>query len=549
MSLIDPIHSVAVEEDLSGDRFERSAITEYIIMKSLTKSARRHGGVAVATMLLGLTVGYSSAAENEIRVPSNDLKGIDPEVTGLETAVLAQAPNVPPPITRKCATKVIVNLEVREVVKQLADGVEYVFWTFGGSVPGNFIRVREGDEIEFHLNNHQNNKMPHSIDLHAVSGPGGGAASSFTAPGHSSQFSFKALHSGLFVYHCATAPVGMHIGNGMYGLILVEPKEGLPPVDHEYYMMQGEFYTTGKYGDQGLQGFDMDKAVDERPPYVVFNGAVDSLVGDRALTAKVGETTRLFFGNGGPNLTSSFHIIGGQFDALYEDGTMTNFLQNVQTTTVPPGSAVVVDFKAHAPGTYVLVDHAVFRAFNKGALGMLKVDGPQNLLVYSGKEVDATYIGKAAEAGSEAEKKVAALQAQMAEEIKSNPKIAGLTKDIQVQKGNAVFMQTCFVCHQPEGQGVAGQIPPLAKSDFLATRSKEDYIRGVLMGRTGQIVVNGKTYNGTMVPLNYLSDEQIANVLTYVRNSWGNSGEAVTPQEVTRIRQSAAPPPTKSEFE
>jgi nitrite reductase (NO-forming) len=549
MSLIDPIHSVAVEEDLSGDRFERSAITEYIIMKSLTKSARRHGGVAVATMLLGLTVGYSSAAENEIRVPSNDLKGIDPEVTGLETALLAQAPNVPPPITRKHATKVIVNLEVREVVKQLADGVEYVFWTFGGSVPGNFIRVREGDEIEFHLNNHQNNKMPHSIDLHAVSGPGGGAASSFTAPGHSSQFSFKALHSGLFVYHCATAPVGMHIGNGMYGLILVEPKEGLPPVDHEYYMMQGEFYTTGKYGDQGLQGFDMDKAVDERPPYVVFNGAVDSLVGDRALTAKVGETTRLFFGNGGPNLTSSFHIIGGQFDALYEDGTMTNFLQNVQTTTVPPGSAVVVDFKAHAPGTYVLVDHAVFRAFNKGALGMLKVDGPQNLLVYSGKEVDATYIGKAAEAGSETEKKVAALQAQMAEEIKSNPKIAGLTKDIQVQKGNAVFMQTCFVCHQPEGQGVAGQIPPLAKSDFLATLSKEDYIRGVLMGRTGQIVVNGKTYNGTMVPLNYLSDEQIANVLTYVRNSWGNSGEAVTPQEVTRIRQSAAPPPTKSEFE
>jgi nitrite reductase (NO-forming) len=549
MSLIDPIHSVAVEDNLSGDRFRHSAITEYIIMKNLTKTARRHGGVAVATMLLGLTVGYSSAAENEIRVLSNALKGIDPEVTGLETAVLAQAPNVPPPITRKHATKVVVNLEAREVVKQLADGVEYVFWTFGGSVPGNFIRVREGDEIEFHLNNHQNNKMPHSIDLHAVSGPGGGAASSFTAPGHSSQFSFKALHSGLFVYHCATAPVGMHIGNGMYGLILVEPKEGLPPVDHEYYVMQGEFYTTGKYGDQGLQGFDMDKAIEEQPPYVVFNGAVDSLVGDRALTAKVGETTRLFFGNGGPNLTSSFHIIGGQFDALYEDGTITNVLHSVQTTAVPPGSAVIVDFKAHAPGTYVLVDHAIFRAFNKGALGMLKVDGPQNLLVYSGKEVDATYIGKAAEAGSEAEKKVAALQAQMAEEIKSNPKIAGLTKDIQVQKGKAVFMQTCFVCHQPEGQGVAGQIPPLAKSDFLATLSKEDYIRGVLMGRTGQIVVNGKTYNGTMVPLNYLSDEQIANVLTYVRNSWGNSGEAVTPREVSRIRQSAAPPPTKSEFE
>jgi len=505
--------------------------------------------MAVAAMFLGLAVGYSFGGESETKAPSKVPKGIDTEVTGVETAVLTQAPNVPPPLARKHATKVIVNVEAREVVKQLADGVEYVFWTFGGSVPGNFIRVREGDEIEFHLNNHQDNKMPHSIDLHAVSGPGGGAASSFTAPGHSSQFEFKALHPGLFVYHCATAPVGMHIGNGMYGLILVEPEGGLPPVDHEYYLMQGEFYTSGKYGDQGLQGFDMDKAVDERPPYVVFNGAVDSLVGDRALTMKVGETTRLFFGNGGPNLTSSFHIIGGQCDTLYEDGTMTNVLLNVQTATVPPGSAVAVDFKARAPGTYVLVDHAVFRAFNKGALGMLKAEGPQNLIVYSGKEVDATYIGKAAEAGSEAEKKVAALQAQMAEVIKSNPQIAGLTKDIQIQKGKAVYMQTCFVCHQPEGQGVAGQIPPLAKSDFLATLTKEDYIRGVLMGRTGPIAVNGKTYNGTMVPLNYLSDEQIANVLTYVRNNWGNSGAAVTPQEVTRIRQSAAPPPTKSEFE
>jgi nitrite reductase (NO-forming) len=547
MSLIDPVHSVAGEEDLSGDRFGRSAITDFIIMKNLVKTARRHGGVAVAIMLLGLAVSYSPAAENKIRVSSNDPKRIDPEVTGVETAVLAQAPNVPPPLTRKHATKVIVNLEVREVIKPLADGVDYVFWTFGGSVPGNFIRVREGDEIEFHLNNHQNNKMPHNIDLHAVTGPGGGATSSFTAPGHSSQFTFKALNPGLFVYHCATAPVGMHIGNGMYGLILVEPKAGLPPVDHEYYVMQGEFYTTGKYGDQGLQGFDMDKAVDERPPYVVFNGAVGSLVGDKALTAKVGETIRLFVGNGGPNLTSSFHVIGEIFDTVYQEAG-TQLSHNVQTTVIPPGGATIVEFQVQVPGTYVLVDHAVFRSFNKGALAMLKVDGPQDMLVYSGKEVDAVYLGKAAEAGSEAEKRVAALQAQMAEEIKSNPKIAGLTKEIQIQRGKAVYMQTCFVCHQPEGQGVAGQIPPLAKSDFLATLTKEDYIHGVLMGRTGQIVVNGKTYNGTMVPMNYLSDEQIANVLTYVRNSWGNSGDAVTPQEVIRIRQSAGPPP-KNEYE
>ncbi len=500
------------------------------------------GVTAFAAVLLALSARQLSAAENQAAALSTGAKPVDPDVTSVETAVLTQAPNVPPPITRKKPAKVIVNVEVREVTKRLADGVEYVFWTFGGDVPGSFIRVREGDQVEFHLNNHQNNKMPHNIDLHAVTGPGGGAASSFTAPGHSSQFSFKALNPGLYVYHCATAPVGMHVGNGMYGLILVEPKEGLPPVDREYYVMQGEFYTTGKYGEEGLQAFDMNKATDEKPTYVVFNGAVGSLVGDKALTAKIGEKIRLFVGNGGPNLACSFHLIGEILDTVYpEAGTQPT--HNVQTTVIPPGGSAIVEFKVEVPGTYILVDHALFRAFNKGALGMLKVDGPQDLLVYSGKEVDAVYLGKAAEAGSDAERKVAALKAQVAQEIKGNPKIAGLTKEIQIEKGKGVYMQTCFVCHQPEGQGLPDQVPPLAKSDFLASLTKEDYVRGVLLGRSGQIVVNGKSYNGVMTPLNYLTDEQIADVLSYVRNSWGNSGDAVTVAEVGKVRKEAGTPP------
>jgi len=515
--------------------------TVFFIQMNIKWSIKFGSSFMMAALFASAAPGLN-AAENGAATPRTNTKPNDPSVVGAEVALVTHAPHVPPPITRKTPAKVIVTLEVKEVVRRLADGVDYIFWTFGGEVPGGFIRIREGDEVEFHLNNHQENKMPHNIDLHAVTGPGGGATSSFTAPGHSSQFSFKALNPGLYVYHCATAPVGMHVGNGMYGLILVEPKEGLPPVDHEYYVMQGEFYTTGKYGDPGLQGFDMDKAIDERPPYVVFNGAVGSLVGDKALTAKVGDRIRLFVGNGGPNLTSSFHVIGEIFDTVYpEAGAQPT--HNVQTTVIPPGGAAIVDFQVQVPGTYILVDHALFRAFNKGALGMLKVDGPPDLLVYSGKEVDAVYLGKAAEAGSEAEKKVTALKAQVAEEIKSNPKIAGLTREIQVQKGKAVYMQTCFVCHQPEGQGVAGQIPPLAKSDFLSTLTKEDYIRGVLLGRTGQIVVNGATYNGIMVPMNYLNDEDIANVLTYVRGNWGNSGDAVTPQEVARIRQESPPPP------
>ena len=471
----------------------------------------------------------------------------DPSITGEEVAVLTQAPLVPPPIKRTHATKVIVNLEVREVVRKLSDGVEYLFWTFGGEVPGSFIRIREGDLVEFHLGNHPSSKLPHNIDLHAVTGPGGGASSSFTAPGHSSQFSFKAINPGLYVYHCATAPVGMHVGNGMYGLILVEPKEGLPPVDREYYVMQGEFYTMGRFGDEGLQTFDQNKAVDERPTYVVFNGSVGSMVGDKAITADLGQTVRLFVGNGGPNLVSSFHVIGEIFDRVYPEGSTAAPLRNVQTTIIPAGGSTIVEFKVEVPGTYILVDHSLFRAFNKGALGMLKVAGPENLLVYTGKEVDAVYLGRQAAAGSEAEKTVASLQAQIKEAIASNPKISGLTREIQMAKGKQVFMQTCFVCHMMNGEGIPNQIPPLAKSDFLMA-DKNRAIRIVLQGQSGELLVNGKKYNGFMAPLNNLSDEEVANVLTYVKNSFGNSGPTVSPEEVQRIR-AEAPPPALNQFE
>ena len=200
-------------------------------------------------------------------------------------AELTAPPFVPKPVGDRPAKKLIVNMEIKEIEGEMADGVKYVYWTFGGSVPGSFIRTRVGDEVEFTLKNHPDNKLPHNIDLHAVTGPGGGAASSLVAPGHEKTFNFKCLNPGLYVYHCATAPVGMHIANGMYGLILVEPEGGLPPVDKEYYVMQGDFYTKGKNGEPGMQPFDMTKAVDEHPDYVVFNGKVGALTGDKALTA------------------------------------------------------------------------------------------------------------------------------------------------------------------------------------------------------------------------------------------------------------------------
>ncbi len=444
-------------------------------------------------------------------------------------AVLTSPPMVPPATGRKAPAKVIVELEVREVEKEISEGVKYMFWTFGGTVPGSFIRVRQGDTVEFHLKNHPDSKMPHNIDLHGVTGPGGGAASSFTAPGHESQFSFKAINAGLYVYHCATAPVGMHVANGMYGLILIEPPEGLTPVDHEYYVMQGDFYTVGKYREKGVQGFDMQKAINEQPTYVVFNGAESSITGDKALKAKVGEKVRLFVGNGGPNLVSSFHVIGEIFDKVWFEGG-TKFQENVQTTLVPAGGSAIAEFRTEVPGTYVLVDHSIFRAFNKGALGMMKIDGPENKAIYSGKEVDSTYLGD--KASTNLSSVSTATQAQAA---------GKLTKDMQIQAGGALFAGTCSVCHQANGEGLPGVFPPLAKSDFL-TGDHAKHIGVVINGLSGSIKVNGKDFNSVMPPMSQLTDDEVANILTYVANSWGNASGQYSQADVAKVRGSTERP-------
>lgn len=438
-------------------------------------------------------------------------------------AVLTSPPNVPPPIRRNYPAKVIVNLEVIEKEMQISEGVSYTFWTFGGTVPGSFIRVRQGDTVEFHLKNHPSSKMPHNIDLHAVTGPGGGAESSFTAPGHESQFTFKALNEGVYVYHCATAPVGLHIANGMYGIILVEPPEGLPPVDREYYMMQGDFYTTGKYREKGLQPFDMGKAIDEKPTYVLFNGSEGALTGDKAMTAKVGEKIRLFIGNGGPNLISSFHIIGAIFDKVrYEGGT--HYQENVQTTLIPAGGAAMVEFQAKVPGTYPMVDHSIFRAFNKGALAVMEVSGAEAKVIYSGKERDSVYLGDRTQPALSAAPKAAPVAAT-----------GTLTLQDQIKAGKTLFAGACAACHQVDGAGLPGTFPPLANSDFLNADPKRA-INIALHGLSGKIKVNGKEYDSAMPPLNHLSDSEIANVLTYVLNSWNNKGGQIKVEEVKAAR-------------
>lgn len=327
----------------------------------------------------------------EADVPVDQLPVID--------AVMTHAPEVPPPVNRDHAALVKVKMETIEKTMKMADGVDYTYWTFNGDVPGQMIRVREGDTVEVEFSNNPNSTVPHNVDFHASTGTGGGAAATFTAPGRTSTFRWKALQAGLYIYHCAVAPVGMHIGNGMYGLVLVEPKEGLPKVDKEFYIVQGDFYTKGKYGEPGLQPFDMDKAIREDADYVVFNGHVGAIAGDNALKAKVGETVRMYVGNGGPNLVSSFHVIGEIFDKVYvEGGKLIN--ENVQSTLIPAGGAAMIEFKVDIPGSFTIVDHSLFRAFNKGALGQLVVEGEDHPEVMTKKLSDEAYKGAGAAAGA-----------------------------------------------------------------------------------------------------------------------------------------------------
>lgn len=433
---------------------------------------------------------------------------------------LVAPPALPAPITRKSPARVVVNLTVEEVEKEIAPGTRYMFWTFGGTVPGKMIRVREGDTVELHLQNLASNKLPHNIDLHAVSGPGGGAEQTLIAPGNEATFTFKALASGLYVYHCATAPVGMHVANGMYGMILVEPKEGMSKVDREYYVMQGDFYTSGAYRADGLQNFDMQKAVDEKPTYVLFNGADGALTGKSSLTANRGEKVRMYFGVGGPNLTSSFHVIGAIFDRVYTEGG-SRYQENVQTTMVPAGASTIVEFVPKVPGNLTIVDHSLTRAFNKGAIGLLAVSGAPRPEIFG--------VGE--------KKPLPAVAGEVVAAKAPLPEVAAGAAPLT--RGKAVYERVCAACHLPDGLGVAGVFPPLANSDFFQERPYEmAYI--VLHGRSGELVVNGEHYNGVMPPQD-LNDDDVAAVINYI-NVAMNAGEPVlTPAQVNDMRQLRKP--------
>ncbi|HMX18187.1 MAG TPA: copper-containing nitrite reductase [Anaerolineales bacterium] len=392
--------NTAAEEHLKSDAYTGTATTtEEYIRESIADPnlfvAPTCPTGACAPNVMPATL-KDALTEEEINSIVNYLSGLPEGAYSTSTEAAApQAPttgadvvrdptDLPAPLAVREPQTVRVDLETIEVEGQLADGTTFTYWTFNGAVPGPFIRVRVGDTIEVHLKNSGSSTMNHSVDFHAVTGPGGGAAVTQTEPGKETTFTAKAINPGLYVYHCATPMVANHIANGMYGLILVEPEEGLPPVDREFYVMQGDIYTTGAYGDHGMQTTDVTKLLNEDPEYVVFNGAVGALTDQKPLKANVGETIRIFFGVGGPNLTSSFHVIGEIFDRVFDQASITSApLTDVQTTLVPPGGATMVEFKLEVPGRFILVDHALSR-LQRGLAGFLIVEGDPNPEIFDG---------------------------------------------------------------------------------------------------------------------------------------------------------------------
>ncbi len=388
----------AVEVDVSSlSNEQRSEVVASATMGAVLGAVAIAMVAALIVAVVGLTGNIRSvtvSAPAAETVPANRVipvpaagtaaKPLAPAKTLSAKTIARPATAVAAPVNRAVPATVRVDLETQEVVAEIEKGETYTYWTFNGSVPGPMVRVRVGDMVELHLKNAVSSLVPHSIDLHAVNGPGGGATATQTVPGKETVVTFKALNPGIYVYHCATAPIPMHIANGMYGLILVEPERGLPPVDREFYVMQAELYTSGALGAKGHHDVDMIKMGNEEPDYVVFNGKVGALVGDNAMTAKVGETIRIYFGVGG-FMPSSLHLIGEIFDRVYPEGAMGSAVNtNVQTTLVPAGGATIVEFKLQVPGSYTLVDHALGRALAKGTVGQLNVSGDLDTAIYSG---------------------------------------------------------------------------------------------------------------------------------------------------------------------
>jgi copper-containing nitrite reductase len=476
-------------------------------------------------LLIMFLVAGTNGAAAETSTHAGHING-----TAKPVDVVRDPTDVPPSIGAREQAVVQVALTAEEVVGVLdpSAGTTYRYWTFNGKVPGPMIRVRQGDTVEVTLRNDATSHMAHSVDFHAALGPGGGAAFTQAIPGQSKTFTFQATTPGLFVYHCGTPMIAEHIANGMYGLILVEPEGGLPPVDHEYYVMQGEIYTTAAKGKAGLQQFSDAKLMEESPEYFVFNGAVDALTKTHPMQAKVGETVRVFFGDAGPNATSSLHVVGEIFTHDYELGSLTSPpLSGVQTAGVPPGAAAILEFKASVPGRFAMMDHAMARMM-KGLMATFDITGAENAtLMHAGPAPDSIALGSARVSGMTQVDTVSSLRA-----FESDPAAASTTMPERAvtDSGSEMPMHDMLAHAGNPGQAhrAAGHAHALAATE--AEPSLTELNGCLILENDGkamlQLLQSSKVYRMEARPLLF---SQNANRLVHVTGYFGSVVEMEDP--------------------
>ena len=311
---------------------------------------------------------------------------------------MAYAPAVPARAQRSDQRVVEFEIDVieGECVVDPTNNVSTLMWGFriGGDEatscgsPGPILRARVGDLARITVTNLAGNVHPHNIDFHAVTGQGGGAAGTTVAPGETATINSRLLYPGAFMYHCAFGDVPEHIAHGMYGMFIVDPETPLPDVDHEWSIMQSEWYL-GEPDADGLAEFDRERLELEHPTYVTFNGRTDALVDDNSLQMDVGQRARFYMVNEGLNLASNFHPIGSHWDLVYPEAAthpVNRVIRGSQSTLVVAGGGTVTELIGQVPSTVVLVDHALVRTFYKGCIGLVVISGEENAILSVGDD-------------------------------------------------------------------------------------------------------------------------------------------------------------------
>ncbi|MEY7848221.1 copper-containing nitrite reductase [Natrarchaeobius sp. A-rgal3] len=351
--------------------------------RTFIQAAGATGAIAIAGCL-----GQEPSATEPADEPAEADEGLAPAAEVDVDAVAADPTAIPPPVDWDEPRTHEITLESIEVTAEIEPGVTIDFMTYEGQIPGPMIRVREGDTIDLTFEvPDDHNRDAHNVDFHAVYGPGGGAEATTLAPGDGpARLRFETRYPGVHIYHCAVPNMDQHISLGMFGAILVEPKDGLPEVDREFYFGQHEVYTNGEAGEAGHHIYDFEATADEDPTYVLMNGEAYGLTPDGQhgpVHAEVGETVRVYFANGGPNLTSALHPIGNVWSTFYRDGDLVSDPgRYVETAPVAPGTVVAGEMELPVPGPIKIVDHALSRVARKGMMAVIDVEGEANPDVY-----------------------------------------------------------------------------------------------------------------------------------------------------------------------